>query len=1345
MATLVSPGVSSYVSDESQYGTSGTGTIPLIVIATAQDKLQPGSSTAIAPGTTSANSGKLWLITGQRDALQTFGNPAYYSSAGTIQQDNELNELGLFTLYEYLGIANQAYVLRADIDLAQLIPTTNEPAGPPLSGQNWLDLSNSTFGLFRSNGNPNPSFSWQAKTPLVINSSTNLEKIVQGYTASKIISGSISCITANGNLVINGVSIALTTGMSISTVASVINSSAALKLQNISALVYSRVEKYTPTSSAYGDVFNLRLVSTNLLQDISLVGSTVSVLTDLGFGSTPDNIILPKSSYGSTGDLAVNTLASNDGVYRNEIWEKILVTTATSSTSYWFKVGSTDTLYPGFGWREAQPNVITGSTSNPVFTATEQMTIAIGSNPTLTVTVPSDGTLSSVVSAINTALNGANENAIATVYSIGNQNYLRIINFNGNNITINDLSDQNGNITPWRDAGILPTNTYWGSVTGKKSSPTFTASTLLTTAATVVAPGTGYNVSNTLTVVGGTSTTATVLSVASVRAVTATATTPGTGYNVNDTITITGASYTSPVVLKVTTVNGSNGITAVSILQAGQYTGVTAPTTGVTQTTTTGSGTGAAFTLAWGVNTVTVSTAGNYTVYPTSPVTTTTSGSGAAATFTLTSGWLDTTAFTVNPGNGAVTVYIPAAPNNTLDGVIAQVNNVSFPNGPIVASKTTDNKLVLTNTNGTSFVVEDLKGTPLANAEIAAGVIYGRSLVYQGYQPSLTVPNTPELTAIGNIWINTTPGNQGANYVVKQYAAGKWRTLNVNPNTGTVPMYDSNNTADAAFGGLKQIGSTYIQYNSDVTTPATASQIIKQWNGNSWVSISYTPSASEPTGTPINGSLWYNTKLRADIMVNIGNHWVGYRNMYPATDINGPILSSQEPTTQSTLASLVDYDIWIDTSNTTYPTIYRYDTLSASWILVDNTDQSTSKGVVFSDARPNSNGLPTGSEVISDMLLSNYVDSDAPDASLYPAGMMLFNTRYSTNNVKIFRKNYLESGTWRDRWVTYSGNQLDGSPWMGKHAQRAVVVRALQGVISSNNEVRAENTNFNLIATPGYIECLDEMITLNVDKKEVAFIVGDTPSTLDPSGTSILNWANNTANAGSNGAKGLISSTPYAALYYPWGLGTDLNGNEVIVPPSLMALRTIAYSDSVSYPWFAPAGFNRGLVTGVTSVGYLSAEGEYVPVTLSQGQRDVLYTNRINPIAYIPGRGLVIYGQKTLNPVSSALDRINVARLINYLQYNLDNVGKPFLFEPNDIQTRQNFTATLDAFMQNLITLRAVYDFSVLCSSENNTPDRIDRNEMWADIAIQPTKVAEMIYIPIRILNTGDPLPNGQQ
>ena len=145
-------------------------------------------------------------------------------------------------------------------------------------------------------------------------------------------------------------------------------------------------------------------------------------------------------------------------------------------------------------------------------------------------------------------------------------------------------------------------------------------------------------------------------------------------------------------------------------------------------------------------------------------------------------------------------------------------------------------------------------------------------------------------------------------------------------------------------------------------------------------------------------------------------------------------------------------------------------------------------------------------------------------------------------------------------------------------------------------------------------------------------------------------------------------------------------------------------------------------------------------MSLSEGQRDTLYSNKVNPIAFIPNRGLVVFGQKTLSPVASALDRINVARLIVYLRYQLDLIAKPFLFEPNDRITRDQVVDTFNRFMEDLVSKRALFDFLVVCDESNNTPARIDRNELYIDIAIQPVKAIEFIYIPLRIKNTGESL-----
>lgn len=1345
MTTLVSPGILVSVTDESAYGSSGPGTIPLIIIATQSNKLQPGSTTTIAPGTVPANDGTLWLITSQRDALQTFGTPAFYSIAGTPQYDNELNEIGLFTLYEYLGIANQAFVLRADLDLSQLVPSTTQPTGVPVSGQNWLDIRNTVWGLFRSNGNINPAFTWVPQTPLVIGVATNLEKIAQGSAGVPIISASSPAISVGGNLVINGISIATTTSDSITSIASKINTNASLNLINIVASLFVRTQKVLFTTSTVSDVFSLRLTTSNLNQDFSFVGSTPSVLTDLGLNADPVNIILPLNTYGAAGNYAINTLTEEDGTFENTIWEKITLTTATGTTNYWFKVGSTDSTLPGWGWVEAVPLVLTGTISNPVFTPGQQFTITINNGSLITVTVPGGGALSSFVTAINNQLNsGEGTNTVASVLTIGHSNYLQITNYDSTNVLINDISNQFGAIHPLRDAGILPTNTYWGVVTGNVNNPSYVAATLLTSSAVVSTPGgTNYEVGDTLAVSGGTATTATILSVSSVQVVTASPTAGGTGYVVNDKLTFSGLNYTTSVVLNVDAIGGSGNITGLSIVQSGQYSGTPSPSTATAPTSTSGSGINSTITMTWGVNTVTISVPGNYTVYPTNPVVTTGGSGNSNATFVLTPDWLTSTSFSIDPGSGAVIIHVPASPNNTLAGVINEVNNIAFPSGPIVASTNANNQLILTNINGTSFTVEDLSGTPLGTSGIAAGVTFGRALIYQGYQPSLTVPNILSNMASSNLWINTTPGDRGANYIVNTYIGGVWTPQNIRPNTGNLPMYSNDTIADAAFGSLKTIGTMYIRYNNYDNTPPDASQQINFWNGTAWIPLVYTPSVAQPTGPAPDGTYWYNPSLIVDIMVDSGTQWLGYRNKYPATDPNGVIISSVQPISQSTGANLVDYDIWLDSDIIPYPNLYRYNALSAQWILIDNTDDATSAGILFTDARPNIDGTATGNTLPSNMVLSNYVDSDAPNALLHPGGMLLFNTRYSTNNVKVFRQNYLPLASYPDRWVTASGNKANGSPYMGSEAQRVIVVEALKSQLASNTEARSEFRYFNLLATPGYIECLEDMVSLNVDKKQVAFIVGDTPSGLNPSGTSILNWATNAADVTDNGPDGLITASPYAAVWYPWGLGTNLDGTPVLVPPSMMALRTLAYNDQVAFPWFPPAGLNRGLVTDATSVGYLTPEGNFTPLILNQGQRDVLYTNNINPIAFMPGSGLAIWGQKTLNPISSALDRINVARLICDLNYTLDNLAKPFLFELNDSQTRSNVTNAFTSFMSNYKSQRAVYDYAIVCDATNNTPTTIDLNQLWIDVAIKPEKAIEFIYIPIRILSTGAPLPGG--
>jgi Phage tail sheath C-terminal domain len=557
-----------------------------------------------------------------------------------------------------------------------------------------------------------------------------------------------------------------------------------------------------------------------------------------------------------------------------------------------------------------------------------------------------------------------------------------------------------------------------------------------------------------------------------------------------------------------------------------------------------------------------------------------------------------------------------------------------------------------------------------------------------------------------------------------------------------------------------------------------------QYVGSNWIPMTIVPDTStairqsfyisnnNPETLVADGTLWYSSIVNeVDIMIHNGNTWVGYQRYdhgrgVGLTNPTGPIVSATAPTTQSDGTLLEEGDLWISTSSLDdYPSVNRYDFEGKRWVLLDKSDQTTENGILFADARWNKDGKTAEPASIQELLTINFLDFDAPDPALYPRGMLLWNLRRSGFNVKKFKKNYIPllddniryntaqseelgqtptSGEkmetyYPHRWVTESGNQNDGSGSFGRFAQRKVIQQSLQALVNSNQEIRdTERNTFNLLACPGYPELIGEMIILNNDRGLTSFIVGDTPARLTPDATTLNNWGTNAALALEDNEKGLVSSDEYLGVFYPWGFTSDNAGRDIIIPPSHMIMRMMALSDNVSYPWFAPAGTRRGGITNATAVGYLDKAGEFQSVALNEGQRDTLYTNKINPITFFVGAGLVNFGQKTRARNASALDRINVARLVIYLRSQLNKLAKPYIFEPNDKTTRDEIKQQVESLLVELVGLRALFDFLVVCDESNNTPNRIDRNELYVDIAIEPVKAVEFIYIPVRLKNTGE-------
>jgi Phage tail sheath C-terminal domain len=632
-----------------------------------------------------------------------------------------------------------------------------------------------------------------------------------------------------------------------------------------------------------------------------------------------------------------------------------------------------------------------------------------------------------------------------------------------------------------------------------------------------------------------------------------------------------------------------------------------------------------------------------------------------------------------------------------------------------------------------------------------------------------TQPETATVAAPVTVTIN---GTTSADFIAAVSAAGIDNVSAVVNSAGAIVfthatggdiyLVDGTDTplVDAGFS----TAVTGIRYN--YVDGAVEGLILSNWVGSP--TFTYTSAASAPEIDPANGTLWYySDATTADIMIQNNGEWMGYQNVtndvrgynLSMTNAAGPIFSATAPTTQTDASEspLAYGDLWINTSDLeNYPVISRWQSVSGQdqWVQISNADQTTINGILFADARWAPNGttnpitdpippIATGS---SPLITSDYLDLDAPNPLLYPEGMLLWNTRRSGFNVKSFAVDYFNATDYpapdvlpsqTNTWVTASGNRADGSPNMGRHAQRYLIVKALKAGIDANTQIRENQAQFNLIVCPQYPELAPNMRVLNNDRGDTAFSIVDTPLRLTPE--DVVAWSTNNSGLGQPFGDGnLDAGDAYAAAFYPSCTTTDLTGNTVVTAPSHMMLRTIIRSDSVAYPWFAPAGLRRGVVDNALQIGYLMAQtGEFQPLGVNQGLRDVLYSNDVNPITFIPGTGITNFGNHTLQGTATALDRINVARLVAFIRGRLEIIGNQYLFEPNDTITRAAITAQITALMIDLVNKRGLYDYLVVCDLTNNTPATIDANELYVDIAIEPVKAVEFIYIPMRIQNTG--------
>ena len=345
--------------------------------------------------------------------------------------------------------------------------------------------------------------------------------------------------------------------------------------------------------------------------------------------------------------------------------------------------------------------------------------------------------------------------------------------------------------------------------------------------------------------------------------------------------------------------------------------------------------------------------------------------------------------------------------------------------------------------------------------------------------------------------------------------------------------------------------------------------------------------------------------------------------------------------------------------------------------------------------------------------------------------------------VRVKQVNYLtpdyfdNTGTAKPQYtssIPVNGNgsftNATGSVKGGANFYDAINDSNTQGLVAANYDnmidllSNQDDYQFNALYTPGLVKQfashaskVNNIITNTQDRGDniyVADLVGY--------GSSVSTVTGQAASVDSS----------YVASYWPWCQILDPGtGKRVWVPASTMIAGVYAYNDRVSEPWFAPAGINRGGLGRVIRVEQ----------KLPQASRDSLYQGKVNPIATFPGTGVVVYGQKTLQTRASALDRVNVRRLLIALKSYISQVANTLVFEQNTIATRNQFLSQVNPYLESVQQRQGLYAFKVVMDDTNNTPDVIDRNQLVGAIYLQPTKTAEFIYLDFNITPTGATFP----
>ena len=409
-------------------------------------------------------------------------------------------------------------------------------------------------------------------------------------------------------------------------------------------------------------------------------------------------------------------------------------------------------------------------------------------------------------------------------------------------------------------------------------------------------------------------------------------------------------------------------------------------------------------------------------------------------------------------------------------------------------------------------------------------------------------------------------------------------------------------------------------------------------------------------------------------------------------------------------------------------------------VLIRRGDDTTDNPTVL-EAWNNVSLDPNSSRFISLVIGDQKLNYDSVNNQMSISGSYPNNSKYvRVKTVNFLTPNYLDNNGIAVNAYTASlpaagSGSLDGC--FGS------AIGNVSGSVKLYNEIGA-NTQ-GLVATD-----YNNMIALLGNPEAYKFNVLFTPGLLNDSHpTQVNNIVSNTINRGDNifvldlGVYGSsigeavtqaqTKNTSYAATYWPWVRIIDpATGKHVWVPASTVIPGVYAFNDKVSAPWFAPAGINRGGLSTVLQV----------ELKLTQGNRDTLYSNNINPIATLPKQGVVVYGQKTLQKAQSALDRVNVRRLMIELKSYIRQIADTVVFEQNTISTRNSFIARVNPYLEAIQQKQGLYAYRVVMDDSNNGPAVIDQNQLVGQIYIQPTRTAEFISLDFILQPTGAQFPS---